>query len=158
MNGIIGWRNLKTGRLSDAEGHPGKGWEPVYGNVPGVSLDTLRAQGFFDGVTIETQRRVARELDLPMTTQTDRDFWLLEHAARITETTTGHAHAAVNAMARGPVRDRAKDAVERQKEITARFIVFAGTVSPFVYEYDPDMPEAQLRAWAAGVVSALKGE
>jgi ParB/RepB/Spo0J family partition protein len=37
--GIVGWRNPKTGKTSDAEGHPGEGWEPVYGDVPGVDLD-----------------------------------------------------------------------------------------------------------------------
>jgi hypothetical protein len=156
--GVVGFRNVRTGKLSKSESHPGEGYEPVYGKLgPPLDLDELARKGFFDCVTLADMRRADKEMGTTMTTQADRDFWLLEHADRISEVVGGLAYSTAVVLKSKDQRAQLI-AIERSKEITARFVYYVGTVTPFVYEYDPEMPEAQLRAWAAGVVSALKGE
>lgn len=84
-----------------------------------------------------------------------RDFYLAENAGAILETVGGHAHAAVNAMASGPVRDKAKARIKEAKEIAERFAAMAVTVQTFNMDLHDAMSEAELRAWARDFKTAV---
>lgn len=86
-----------------------------------------------------------------------RDFYLAENAGPILETVSGHAHAAVNAMAAGPVRDKAKTRIGDAKELAQRFAHQTITVQTFAMDLNPDAPEAELRAWARDFKAAITG-
>jgi hypothetical protein len=79
-------------------------------------------------------------------------FELAGRQSRTTEIVTGHAHAAVNAMARGAPKDRAKVAIDEVKAMSDEF----GRLT-FALEYAPDMTDEALRAWAADLVAVLRG-
>lgn len=86
-----------------------------------------------------------------------RAFELAGRQPKATEIATGHAHAAVNAMARGDPQSRAKVAIGEVREMCDAFRTLTMDLLPFTLEYDPAMSEAQLRAWAADLVQALRG-
>lgn len=86
----------------------------------------------------------------------ERAFDLAGNAHRIAETVTGHAHAAVNCMADGPVKNTAKARIGEVKAMCDEFARLTLGLLPFTLEYSEDMSEADLRAWAARVVEALR--
>lgn len=84
----------------------------------------------------------------------ERDFWLVEHSERISDTVSGLAFTGLTTIAaRG--RETLQTAIDRQKEITTRFVHYAANLQALGLEYRPDMTEGELRAWAASVHSAL---
>lgn len=87
----------------------------------------------------------------------DRAFELAGRQRKATEIVVGHAHAAVNAMARGPVQDRAKVAIGEVREMCEAAAALTLEILPFTLEYYEGMPEAELRQWAADLVSTLRG-
>lgn len=108
---------------------------------------------------------------MPGLTHTARDFWLAEHCDRIMSTVSGLAFTGLTVTipdascvdarghARHPMyykREQFNGTVERAKEIGERFVYLTLALQPFTLEYYEGMPEADLRAWAAGVVSALQ--
>lgn len=127
----------------------------------GVSLDALEATGWRDPVGRKlamTAQNICGVI-VPGESNTGRDFWLAEHAERIAETVSGLAFTATQVAAHKPAeRERLKGTIDRQREITARFVHYVTNLQPFTLEYRPDMGEAELRRWAAGVFSALQGE
>lgn len=88
--------------------------------------------------------------------KTERAFELAGEAKRITETVTGHAHAAVNCMADGPVKNTAKARIGMVKEMTGEFERLTFGLFPLTLEFRGDMPEAELRAWAMSVMEVLR--
>lgn len=86
-----------------------------------------------------------------------RKYELAGDAKRIAETVTGHAHAAVNCMAAGPERMKAKVRIRDVRDMVDEFSRLTLELMPYTLEYAPDMPEAQLRAWAADLVKTLNG-
>lgn len=74
-------------------------------------------------------------------------FELAARQARTTETVTGHAHAAVNAKA----------AIDEARAMAGEFERLTFALQPFALEYAADMPDDQLRAWAADLVAVLRG-
>jgi hypothetical protein len=108
---------------------------------------------------------------MPGASSTSRDFWLVEHADRIMNTVSGLAFTGLVAAisdeaciddkghAKFPGyyrRQEFKGTIDRAKEIGERFVHLTLALQPFALEYYEGMTEADLRAWAAGVVSALR--
>lgn len=85
-----------------------------------------------------------------------RAFELADRQPKATEIVTGHAHAAVNVMARGGPQDRAKLAIGEVREMCGEFRRLTFGLLPFTLEYDPAMSEDALRAWAADLVAVLR--
>lgn len=67
------------------------------------------------------------------------------------EPVLGHAHAAINLMATGSAKHRAKEACGEVREMCAEFERLTLWLMPLAVTYSPDMDEAQLRAWARAV-------
>jgi len=88
---------------------------------------------------------------------TSRAFELAERQAKITETVSGHAHAAVNAMASGPAKSGAKAAIAEAGELARLGARITLEALPFALEYYEEMGEAELRAWARDLVAVLRG-
>lgn len=87
----------------------------------------------------------------------DRAFYLAGEQAKATETVTGHAHAAVNCMASGSTKAKAKERISEVREMCAGFAGLTFGLMPFTLEYREDMTEAELRAWAKALVDTLNG-
>lgn len=68
----------------------------------------------------------------------------------------GNAHSTANAMADGPHKAKVKRLIGDAKEALTGFQDLVFTVYPAAMTYRDDMPEAELRAWAAQMVAALK--
>lgn len=135
-------------------------------------MDVWERQGNFDVVSRElamTPQPISGVIVLGQSS-TERDFWLAEHADRIMDTVSGFAFTGLTATIPDSVaftaknsatasfykREKFQGTIERAKEIGQRFEYYVTNVQPFALEYYDGMPEADLRAWAAGVVSALK--
>lgn len=87
----------------------------------------------------------------------DRAFELAGARAKASEIVTGHAHAAVNCMADGPPKVRAKTAIGDVRDMLAEFERLTFGLLPFTLEYHDGMTEAELREWAADLVRTLRG-
>lgn len=68
----------------------------------------------------------------------------------------GNAHSTANLMADGPHKAKVKRLIGEAKEALAGFQELVFAVYPAAMTYSPDMTEAELREWAAGIVAALK--
>lgn len=140
--------------------------------MTGVSFDDLYRAGWYDTVGRELAM-AADEINGVLVlgdTNTSRDFWLAEHADRIMDTVSGFAFTGLTATIPDASCFNAKNSatpqfykretyqgtIDRAKEIGERFVHYVVNVQPFTLEYYDGMPEADLRRWAAGVVSALK--
>lgn len=85
-----------------------------------------------------------------------RDYWLAENADAIMDTAAGNAVATIVVL-KPPTKNRDLKRVEYAKEIGQRLQHYILAVQPLTLTYRPDMPEAELREWAAMMVEALKG-
>lgn len=86
-----------------------------------------------------------------------RAFFLLQHADRIDNTVRGLANSMNEGMGGAPADKMARrDVIALSGEISAAFVRYASVVQPFALEYDPNMSEAALRAWARDLVATLK--
>lgn len=72
-----------------------------------------------------------------------------------TDHVVSNAHATANAMADGPHKAKVKRLIGEAKEALTDYQTLVFAVYPAAMTYRPDMPEAELRAWAASLVEAL---
>lgn len=86
----------------------------------------------------------------------ERAFLLAGRTALIADAVCGAAHATANVMVQGPVRERTKGRIEEAREVLTHYQDLVFTVFPAAMEYRPDMPEAELRAWAERMVGACR--
>lgn len=85
-----------------------------------------------------------------------RAFALAGDIPTISELVTGAAHTAANAMVDGTNRKaKTKAAIASAKTALADYQSLVFSVYPAAMTYRPDMPEAELRAWAVSLVEAL---
>lgn len=88
--------------------------------------------------------------------EASRAFELAGDARRITETVTGHAHAAINLMAAGSVQATAKARCGQVHEMTAEFARLTILLHGARLTYSSGMSEADLRVWANSIVMELQ--
>lgn len=86
-----------------------------------------------------------------------RAFALAGNTKKMAEVVTGHAHAAVNCMADGPVKRAAKELIGNCREVADHYQALVFSVYPAAMTYHPDMTEAELRDWAFSMVEVIRG-
>ncbi len=87
----------------------------------------------------------------------NRDLELAGKAEAVSDTICGLAFS-MNAFFtdRHPVKPHNAAAIERGREIFQRYTSLVFAVAPSLIEYRADMTEAELRAWASSLVTALR--
>ncbi len=84
-----------------------------------------------------------------------RAFALAGKLREFTDHVCGNAHSTANAMADGPHKNKVKALIGEAKEALTDYQGLVFAVYPAAMTYRPDMPEAELRAWAQSLVDAL---
>lgn len=93
-----------------------------------------------------------------MTNRADRDWKLIAAASTALDTTAGCANATITVLKPGRVeKARQYRAVEVVKEIVTRYVELATEVQMASFDYDPNMSEADMRAWAARLMGVVRG-
>jgi hypothetical protein len=93
-----------------------------------------------------------------VTNRTDRDWKLISVAADAMNTVCGCAFATIAVLpSKQPEKHRQQRAMTIAKEVAARYVELATEVQMAAFEYSPDMPEAELRAWAARMMEVVRG-
>ena len=88
--------------------------------------------------------------------RTERAFLLAGRTTLVAESVCGAAHATANAMVDTPHKIKVKGRIDEAREILAHYQDLVFTVYPAAMEHRPEMTEAELRAWAARMVEALR--
>lgn len=124
----------------------------------GVTFAALENSGYLDVLEPRMVEREARKMGIPMTfSHTERDFFLVQHCDRIMDTVAGLAFSGSTLTSDERTKEQQRGTINRAKEIAGRFMEYTLGLQPFALEYHPNMTEAEVRAWAAAVVLALKG-
>lgn len=93
-----------------------------------------------------------------MTNHADRDWKFIAAAPAALDTTAGCANATIAVLKQGQVeKARQQRAVSVIKEIVTRYVELATEVQMASFDYDPNMSEADMRAWAARLMGVVRG-
>lgn len=84
-----------------------------------------------------------------------RAFALAGQLREFNDHVCGNAHATANAMAEGPHKQKVKRLIGEAREALTQHQALVFAVYPAAMTYTPDMPETELRAWAASLVASL---
>jgi hypothetical protein len=84
-----------------------------------------------------------------------RAFALAGQLREFQDHVCGNAHSTANAMADGPHKAKVKRLIGEAREALTQHQALVFAVYPAAMTYRPDMPEAELREWAASLMASL---